>query len=63
VRRDVLIIKDPEVAKLFADETRRKILHILRHHDLSTADLARVHQQELLQHHPPPEPAEGGWAR
>jgi len=41
VRRDVLIIKDPEVAKLFADETRRKILYALRHHDLATADLAR----------------------
>lgn len=39
--RDILIIKDPEVAKLFADETRRQILHHLRHHELSTADLAK----------------------
>ena len=41
VRRDILIIKDPEVAKLFADETRRRILHSLRHHELSTTDLAK----------------------
>lgn len=40
--RDILIIKDPEVAKLFADETRRQILHRLRHHELSTADLAKA---------------------
>ncbi|MFQ6052712.1 MAG: ArsR/SmtB family transcription factor [Candidatus Bathyarchaeia archaeon] len=42
MRRDILIIKDPEVAKLFADETRRRMLHRLRHHELSTADLARA---------------------
>jgi len=41
LRRDILIIKDPEVAKLFADETRRRMLHSLRHHELSTSDLAK----------------------
>jgi len=42
LRRDILIIKDPEVAKLFADETRRRMLHSLRHHELSTSDLAKA---------------------
>jgi DNA-binding transcriptional ArsR family regulator len=42
LHRTVLIIKDPEVAKLFADRTRRQILHNLRHHELSTADLAKA---------------------
>jgi len=42
LRRDIVIIKDPEVAKLFADGTRRHILHSLRHHELSTADLAKA---------------------
>jgi len=42
LHRNVLIIKDPEVAKLFADRTRRQILHKLRHHELSTADLAKA---------------------
>jgi len=40
--RDVIIIKDPEVAKLFADETRRRILHHLRHRELSATDLAEI---------------------
>jgi len=38
----IMIIKDPEVAKLFADETRRHILHILRRHERSTTDLAKA---------------------
>ena len=42
MRRDVIIIKDPEVAKLFADETRRNILHILRHNECSTTDLSKT---------------------
>ena len=42
MRHDIIIIKDPEVAKLFADETRREILHNLRHHELSTTDLAKI---------------------
>lgn len=38
----VHIIKDPEVAKLFADDTRREILHFLRHHEMSVSDLAKA---------------------
>ena len=41
MRSDVHIITNPEVAKLFADETRRKILRILSHHELSATDLAK----------------------
>ncbi len=56
--RDILIIKDPEVAKLFADDTRRQILHRLRHRELSASDLAEalgkshssiLHHLKLLQ--------------
>ncbi len=39
---NIRVIKDPEVAKLFADETRRHILHILRHHERSATDLAKA---------------------
>jgi DNA-binding transcriptional ArsR family regulator len=35
------IIKDPKVAKLLADETRRGVLHLLRHKELSATDLAK----------------------
>jgi DNA-binding transcriptional ArsR family regulator len=38
----ICVIKDPEVAKLFADETRRHILQILRHHERSATDLAKA---------------------
>jgi DNA-binding transcriptional ArsR family regulator len=38
----IRVIKDPEVAKLFADETRRHILHILRHNEKSATDLAKA---------------------
>ncbi len=38
----IRVIKDPEVAKHFADETRRHILHILRHHERSATDLAKA---------------------
>jgi DNA-binding transcriptional ArsR family regulator len=38
----IRVIKDPTVAKLFADETRRHILHILRHHERSATDLAKA---------------------
>ncbi len=41
MRSDVHIITDPKVAKLFADETRRRILRILSHHELSATDLAK----------------------
>jgi DNA-binding transcriptional ArsR family regulator len=42
LQRRIHVIKDPEVAKLFADETRRHILHILRHHERSATDLAKA---------------------
>ncbi|RJS87158.1 hypothetical protein DRO35_04360 [Candidatus Bathyarchaeota archaeon] len=37
-----LIIKDPNVAKLFADETRREILYNLRRREMSACQLARL---------------------
>ena len=40
--RDAFIIKDPEVAKLLADPTRRDILHLLRHDEMSATDLAKA---------------------
>lgn len=39
--RDTYIIKDPEVGKLLADETRRHILYSLGHHEMSASDLAK----------------------
>lgn len=41
MRHRVHVIKDPEVAKLLADETRRHILNKLRHEELSATDLAK----------------------
>jgi DNA-binding transcriptional ArsR family regulator len=48
-----MIIKDPEVAKLFADDTRRRILHLLRHGELSATDLAKMLNKphSSIQHH------------
>jgi len=40
--RGTTIIKDPEVAKLLADPTRREILHLLRHQEMSATDLAKA---------------------
>ena len=37
-----MIIKDPKVAKLFADETRREILHNLRHREMTSCQLAKI---------------------
>jgi DNA-binding transcriptional ArsR family regulator len=37
-----MIIKDPEVAKLFADKTRRRMLHMLGRNEYSTTDLAKA---------------------
>ncbi len=50
---DIKIIKDPEVAKLLADETRRRILHMLRHSEMSPADLAKALDRNFssIQHH------------
>jgi len=41
LRSDIQIITDPEVGKLLADETRRKILRILGHEEMSATDLAK----------------------
>jgi DNA-binding transcriptional ArsR family regulator len=48
-----MIIKDPEVAKLLADDTRRRILHMLRHKEQSPADLAKALDKNYssIQHH------------
>jgi DNA-binding transcriptional ArsR family regulator len=50
---DIRVIKDPEVAKLLADDTRRRILHLLRHQEMSPADLARALDKNFssIQHH------------
>ena len=50
---DIKIIKDPEVAKLLADETRRRMLHMLRHKEMSPADLAKALDRNFssVQHH------------
>jgi len=42
LRKGILIIKDPDVAKLLADDTRRRMLHLLRHREMSAADLAKA---------------------
>ncbi len=41
LRSNVQIITDPEVGKLLADETRRRILNILSHEEMSATDLAK----------------------
>lgn len=50
---DIKIIKDPEVAKLLADDTRRRILHMLRHKEMSPSDLAKALDKNFssIQHH------------
>jgi DNA-binding transcriptional ArsR family regulator len=40
--KDFIIIKDPEVAKLFADSVRRDILHNLRHREMTAFQLAKA---------------------
>lgn len=40
--KDFTVIKDPEVAKLFADPSRRSILHNLRHYEMSPYQLSKV---------------------
>lgn len=39
---DVTIIRDPAVAKLLADDTRRRILSLLRYAEMTPQQLARV---------------------
>ena len=48
-----MIIKDPKVAKLFADKTRREILHNLRHREMSACQLARMLDKNVssISHH------------
>lgn len=40
--KDFLVIKDPQVAKLFADPIRRSILHNLRRREMPPSQLAKV---------------------
>lgn len=39
--KGMMIIRDPDVAKLFSDEVRRNILHLLTHKEMSATDLVR----------------------
>ncbi len=39
--KGLIVIKDPEVAKLFSDPLRRRIVHLSTHKELSAADLVR----------------------
>ena len=39
--KGLMVIKDPEVAKLLSDELRRRILHLVTHKEMSAADLVR----------------------
>lgn len=40
--KDFLVIKDPDVAKLFADSCRRSILHNVRHYEMTPYQLAKA---------------------
>jgi|GEM_PF-398403 len=40
--KDFILIKDPEVAKLFADPTRRRILHNLKRNEMTAYQLAKA---------------------
>ncbi len=40
--RDIAVIKDPEVAKLFADEARRAILHNLKLQEMTAMQLSKA---------------------
>jgi DNA-binding transcriptional ArsR family regulator len=50
---DAFIIKDPEIAKLLADESRREILHLLRKQEMSATDLAKAmnRNHSSIMHH------------
>ena len=39
--KGLIVIKDPEIAKLLSDELRRRILHLVTHKEMSAADLVR----------------------
>lgn len=51
--KDFIIIKDPEVAKLLADESRRVILHNLRHFEMTPCQLAKILNKSVssVMHH------------
>ncbi len=40
--KDFLVIRDPEVAKIFADPCRRSILHNLRHYEMTPYQLSKA---------------------
>lgn len=40
-QKGLIVIKDPEVAKLFSDPIRRQILHLVKHKEMSAADLVK----------------------
>jgi DNA-binding transcriptional ArsR family regulator len=37
----IIVVKDPEIAKLFSDQTRRKILRFTAHKEMSATDLVK----------------------
>ncbi len=39
--KGLIVIKDPEVAKLFSDPLRRQIVHLSTHKDMSAADFVK----------------------
>ncbi len=49
----IRIIKDPETAKLLAEESRRRMLHMLRHQEMSITGLAKALDKphSSVQHH------------
>jgi DNA-binding transcriptional ArsR family regulator len=51
--RDFMIIKDPKVARLFADQCRRDILHNLRKREMTPCQLARLLEKNVssISHH------------
>jgi len=51
--RDFMIIKDPKVARLFADPCRRSILHNLRKREMTPYQLARLLEKNVssISHH------------
>lgn len=42
-----MIVKDPDVAKLFADPSRRGILHNLRHREMTSCQLAKTLEKNV----------------
>ena len=40
--KGVIVVKDPAMAKLFSDQLRRQILHLVTHKEMSAADLVKA---------------------